>query len=502
MRETGLRLRDRMRGRWILPGVCAVLACGADSGPSSPAPHASPNAAFLIEYATYLGGSAFEEIREPVLLPGGRLLFGARTLSQNMPTTGGAHQRSHGGGQGDSYLAVLSADGRSLEAATYFGGSGMERPPYGIGVASDGDVVFASGTSSPNIPATAGAYRPSIHNPVPSPGDGYVCRISADLRTLRWCSYTGGGWPRGGLVLDGQDNVFVAGRAGPEYSTTAGAVQVALKGPDDGFVLKLAANGGSALASTLLGGTGSIGSEVALSLRLFPGGDVSVSGISQSMDFPTTPGAAQRQSLGPNDGFIARLSSSLNTLVYSTLFSGSNGEAPEHRHSLLPDGSVLISGTTSSSNLPGASGQVHGSDEGYLAKLASGGGAFAFTRYLGGSGTEQALGPVTDAAGRIYVFGATSSPDLPVTPDATQLSYGGGPFDGFLMILEPNGSPSFVTYLGGAGDELIRGIVLGPAGEIYLVGRTSSDNFPVTAGALQSRRGGEDDGFILKLVPR
>ena len=151
-----MRLRGvaRFRGRWILPGIFAVLACGADAGssPSPPPPPISPNAAYRIEYGTYLGGSGFEEIREPLLLPGGRLLLGARTLSQNMPTTGGAHQRSHGGGQGDSYLAVLSADGRSLEAATYFGGSGMERPPYGIEVASNGDVVFASGTTSPNLP--------------------------------------------------------------------------------------------------------------------------------------------------------------------------------------------------------------------------------------------------------------------------------------------------------------------------------------------------------------
>jgi hypothetical protein len=438
-----------------------------------------------------------------MLLPGGRLLFGARTLSQNMPTTAGAYQRSHGGGVGDSYLGVLSADGRSMETATYFGGSGMERPPYGIEKTSNGDIVFASGTTSPNIPVVAGAYRGSLHSPVPSPGDGYVCRISGDLRTMRWCTYTGGGWPRGGLVLDGQDNVFVAGNVtGAQYSTTAGVVQAVSKGPDDGFILKLAADGRSALASTRLGGTGSSGVEVALSLRLFPNGDLSVSGISQSTDFPTTAGAAQRQSLGPTDGFIARLSSSLNTLVYSTLFSGSNSEGTEHPHPLLSDGSVVISGSSNSSNLPGATGQIRGSNDGYVAKLSPGGGAYTFDRIFGGSGAEQTLGSVVDQAGRIYVFGGTTSRDFPVTQDAAQTAYGGGAADAFLIVLEPDGSLRYASYLGGAGDDLIRGVVIGPAGEIYLVGRTTSDNFPVTAGALQSRRGGEDDGFILKLVPR
>ena len=86
------RVGGRLRGRGLLPGLCAILACGADSGPiQSPSPPPlSPNSAYRVEYATYLGGSGFEEIREPLLLTGGRLLIGARTLSQNMVTTGGA----------------------------------------------------------------------------------------------------------------------------------------------------------------------------------------------------------------------------------------------------------------------------------------------------------------------------------------------------------------------------------------------------------------------------
>lgn len=502
-----MRIRGgaRFRGRWIVAGFSALLACGADSGPiQSPSPPPiSGNAAYRIEYGTYLGGSGFEEIREPVLLSGGRLLIGVRTLSQNMPTTAGAFQPNHGGGTGDSYLAIVRADGRSLEAATFFGGSGMERPPYGIEVASNGDVVFTSGTTSPNIPGTAGAYRPSIHNPVPEPGDGYVCRISGNLQALRWCSYIGGAFPRGGLTLDAQDNVFVAGTiTGAGFSTTPGAVQTSAKGVDDSFILKLSSDGRNAIASTRLGGSGGSGVEVALSLRLFPNGDVSVTGISQSLDFPTTVGAALGQSRGPSDGYVARLNAGLNALVYATLFSGSGSELAERRHSLLPDGSALIAGISSSTNLPGATGQLHGADDGYVAKLAPSGASFTFARYLGGSGTEHALGPAVDGAGRIYVFGSTTSHDLPVTQDAIQLTHGGGSTDGFLMILEPDGSPRFVSYLGGSGDELIRGIALGPNGEIYLVGGTTSDNFPVSSGALQPRRSGDDDGFILKLVPR
>jgi hypothetical protein len=420
-----------------------------------------------------------------------------------MPTTSGAYQRAYGGGVGDSYLGILSADGSRLEAATYFGGSGMERPPYGIELASNGDVVFTSGTTSPNLPVSAGAYRAALHAPVPAPGDGYVCRISGDLRTLRWCTYTGGGWPRGGLLLDQQDNVVVAGNVtGGGFTTTAGVVQAAARGVNDGFVLTLGADGRSALSSTRLGGTGTAGTEVALSLQRFPNGDLSVVGISQSSDFPVTTGAAQTASLGSSDTYIARLTPSAGTLVYSSLLSGSAAETTERRHALLPDGAVVVAGVTSSPTLPGAAGSLRGSSDGFVARLDPGGIRFGFVRYLGGSGTEHTLGPVVDAAGRLYLYGSTTSGDYPTTTDALQPAHRGGPTDAFLVILEPDGSLGYATYLGGSGEELIRGIVLGPSGEIYLVGRTTSDDFPVTAAAFQRKRAGDHDGFIVKLIPR
>ena len=59
----------------------------------------------------------------------------------------------------------------------------------------------------------------------------------------------------------------------------------------------------------------------------------------------------------------------------------------------------------------------------------------------------------------------------------------------------------YATYLGGSGDDLIRGLAIGPGGEVYLVGSTSSKDFPVTAGAFQGRLAGPSDAFVVKLVP-
>ncbi len=475
----------------LAAAAVAPIGCGGDDLTAGPPP-SPPGAAYRIDYATRMGGSGEEEMREPVLLSGGRLLVGARTRSTNAPVRAGAFQPSYGGGAGDAHLAIISADGSQFEAATYFGGSGMERTPYGIAVAAGGDVVFTTGTQSSNIPTSASSYRPDIHSPLPSPGDGFVCRLSGDLSTLRWCSYTGG-WPRGGLHMDSQENVIVTGdRTFGSFQITPGAYQ---SPGTSSFTLKLNPNGTDAIFAAGIGG---------MSVRVRPSGDLSIVGIVGTAEpsFPRTSGAAQTTSSGLPDAFAAVLTADGSGLVYSTLLGGSARELGEHPHVVLSAGSVLFAGVTQSADLHGAAGSPAGQEEGFLAKLDPSGSAFTWVRYVGGSDDDLLLGPVVDSEGNIYMYGHTSSRDFPVTPDAIQPTYQGGIRDGVLIVLSPDGSQvRFATYLGGSGAELVRGIALGPSGELYLVGFTDSPNFPVTAGAAQTQPGGASDGFVMKLVP-
>ncbi|MCE5306882.1 MAG: SBBP repeat-containing protein [Acidobacteriales bacterium] len=59
----------------------------------------------------------------------------------------------------------------------------------------------------------------------------------------------------------------------------------------------------------------------------------------------------------------------------------------------------------------------------------------------------------------------------------------------------------YSTYLGGIGDEAIAKIAVDATGNIYVTGSTNSVNFPVTAGAVQSKPGGKMDAFVAKLDP-
>src|SRR4051794_7373970 len=57
---------------------------------------------------------------------------------------------------------------------------------------------------------------------------------------------------------------------------------------------------------------------------------------------------------------------------------------------------------------------------------------------------------------------------------------------------------AFSTYLGTLGSEYATGVAVGPSGEVYVVGQTSSSSFPV-ANALQPTIGGGVDAFVAKL---
>ncbi len=170
-------------------------------------------------------------------------------------------------------------------------------------------------------------------------------------------------------------------------------------------------------------------------------------------------------------------------------------------------GSVLFSGVSASGDFPTTPGVVQpnrrGNTDGFLTKLSPDGRQFVFSTLLGGStGGEFYLWPTPDAEGNIFIVGRSSSTDFPVTANALQATYGGGPSDAVLAVLSPDGADLlYATYLGGSGEELIRSLSLGPNGEVYLVGKTNSADFPITPGAAQPTRGGDFDAFVVRLTP-
>jgi hypothetical protein len=468
-----------------------------------------------IAYATCLGGVHWEEAREIIAYPDGSALFGAHVCSSGLPTTPGCFQPDYAGDDpalghgglfgGDLYLARLSGDGGKILAATYFGGSKQERSCYAMELDSKGNIVVACVTRSADAPTTAGCFQPKFAGDT----DMLVAKLSPDLTKLLWCTYIGGSRgesPRGGLAIDKDDSVVVVGTSpSPDFPTTPGVVQPHLKGPRDSAIVRLKPDGSGLVFGTFLGGTGE--DDAIMGARLDAAGNIHVAGHTKSADFPVTAGAPQPKSGGQSDCYLAKLSHDGSRILYATYLGGSGNEFAEHRPWLTPDGCFILVGPTLSADFPTTAGafqrQQRGRGDGFVTKLSVDGKRFVFSTRLGGTGGENLLMPTVDEKGNIWVVGSTSSRDLPVTPDALQTKFGGGQEDGLLAMLSADGSQLlYATYLGGSGDEMIRSITLGTKGEVYLVGNTSSPDFPTTPGALQPKLGGNHDAFIVKLVPK
>jgi hypothetical protein len=103
-----------------------------------------------------------------------------------------------------------------------------------------------------------------------------------------------------------------------------------------------------------------------------------------------------------------------------------------------------------------------------------------------------------DRLGFVYVAGSTRG-GFPVKNAFQQQKSNNA--DGFLSKLAADGkSLVYSTYLGGGGDETIRGIAVDPAGAAYVAGETNGYGFPVK-NALGAFLKGARDGFLTVFGP-
>ena len=183
---------------------------------------------------------------------------------------------------------------------------------------------------------------------------------------------------------------------------------------------------------------------------------------------------------------------------------------------------VIIAGSTRSADFPvaGAIESYHPGTCGtqpcrdiFVSKFNPIGSTLQYSTYVGGSNDDVASQLVLDMAGDIFVVGNTLSTDFPITPHATQKTFGGGTVtgDAFAFELASKGGIAYSTYIGGSGDEVAYGVTVDYAPSatpnLYVVGSTTSKNFPVTTGAYQatcglSQAGSCENGFATKLAPQ
>src|SRR5262245_12443173 len=319
--------------------------------------------------------------------------------------------------------------------------------------------------------------------------------------TLGYSTFLGGSSTDSAFAVaaDAAGNTYVTGTtASANFPATGGAFDGSLNGLYDAFVAKFRPDGSLAWA-TYLGGDGD---ERGHGIAVDAGGNVYVTGRTDSANFPTTPGSFDTTFNGGVDAFVTKLSADGTTLLYSTYLGGTGSEIDEGFDKLArrvgaitvdAAGNAYVTGSTNSADFPTTAGAYHitnaGFADAFVTKLNATGSALIYSTYLGGSDFDRGYGIAVDAAGNAYVTGEAVSTDFPTTAGAFQPAKAGGFSDSFVTKLNATGSALvYSSYLGGTGSEFPGRLALDAAGQAYVTGATASFDFPTTAGAFQTAK--------------
>ncbi|MBK8741360.1 MAG: hypothetical protein IPM02_18420 [Betaproteobacteria bacterium] len=408
--------------------------------------------------STYLGGAGGDGANALAIDPvSGDVVVAGWTHSADFPGVAGGAQPTFtgaGGSQPDSgnaFVSRLSADLGTLVRSTYLGGTASGGGFAGFETARalaihpvSGDVYVAGQTSAADFPGV-GSGAQSVWG---GDQDAFVSRLSADLTTLKRSTYLGGSGGDQALALaihPATGEVYVAGStSSPTLPGTTGSAQPAPGGgSNDAFVARFAADLGTLIRSSYLGGAGV---EDATALVIHPvSGEIYVAGNTTGA-FPGVGGGAQGvYGGGGADAFVSRLSADLSALPQSSYLGGSDTDNGTGLAIHPATGEVYLTGNALSNNFPGSSGGAQGAlggdQDAYASRFSADLTQLLQSSYLGAAARDvgQAIA-IHPTSGQVYVAGRTLSGTntFPGVSSGAQGSFGG-------FLSSGQGGDAFVT---------------------------------------------------------
>jgi Bacterial Ig-like domain (group 3)/Beta-propeller repeat len=510
-----------------------------------------------LAYSTYFGGSNAEFVTTVAADSSGDAYVGGLTISTDFPVTSGAFQSLNyaesTNAVSTAFVSKFNPSGTALLYSTFLGGDAVpntlhEQGDYvkGIAIDSSGDAYVTGYTYSSDFPITNGAFQTGNQAATVGLATGFVSKLNPTGTALDYSTFLGGNTldELTAIAIDSTGDAYISGITfSSNYPTTTGAYQTLNKSyTANGFnavVTKLNPAGSALIYSTYLGGGSSNGSTLSDIYWTNPvavdsSGNAYVAGFTSSGDFPVTAGAYQPKNNGEFNITVTKLNPAGTALVYSTYLGGETDSVSEGL-AIDSGGNAYVAGYTSDTDFPvttGAFQTVNNADtntttspdsnqNGFLTKINSTGTALVYSTYLGGStgpwGGDQIYDLALDSSDDAYVIGSAMSNNFPVTSNAYQSANRGSTHccdyltytsNAFLTEFNPAGSALiYSTYLGGTGTQNPAGpggsgdtcyaLALGPHQNVYLVGFTTSSNFPTTSDAFETKYNTQQDtGFV------
>ena len=358
-----------------------------------------------VHYATFIGGSEDEYVQSITLDSNGFIYIIGHTNSPDFPMT--INASLSGEDETDAFVMKIDSLSGTPIFSVRLGGSDSE---YGeaVGVDNEGNVHIVGSTASEDYP---------LVDPIDNTLNGSI--------DCFWATLCSNGTPIFSTYFGGNDHdqaydlgigpegyVYIIGSTGSENFPSALHGNATFSGWSDCFVIKCNKTTHSLVCSTLIGGQKS---DIGWTFDIDKEGNVYVGGITNSWDFPIVNGFDSSFGGGDRDGFILKLDSNGESILYST--------------------------------------------------------------YVGDYHVDDVIDIAVDQDGFAYLTGFTLSKTFPCE-DPLSYDHYGDLWDGFVAKVNKNGSRlEYSTYIGGSDDESGNGMALLSDGSVLITGFTFSDNF-------------------------
>lgn len=436
----------------------------------------------LLIFSTYSGSTA--DNWGSTATPGEKgTLYSAGVTREDLggffPATVGAFQTSNHGNFDMGVIKYDSAGTRFLYA-THLGGINNDSPVSLVVDKNSGDLLVLGISSSPDYPTGAGSFDrtfnsgTAIDNHVLNTTDEWdivVTRLSKDGNVLVGSTFLGG-----------------AGNDGLNFPKHSGGALVA-----------------------------NYGDEMRGDVITDNEGNVYISSVTSSSDFPALNGFDTSFNGGITDGIVVKLTADLSSIVWSTYLGGSGFDAA-YSIKFDADHNVILAGGTTSQDFPvsaNAYQKLHkGIVDGWIARLSPDGAAIVNATLTGTNSFDQVYFIDLNSSGSIFCYGQTAG-KMPITsgvfhnvntgqflqkfsPDLSTLQlstvFGSASSSGLII---PNISPTaFLVndcdniYMAGWG-----GLVNSSPGMGFWQNNTTG--MPITSDAYQKTSSGSDFYFIV-----
>lgn len=290
-------------------------------------------------FSTYLGGgtafinSTFDWGEGVAVDPAGNVYVTGHTYAPDFPTTPGSFMPV-GGLSLDAFVTKFTPAG-AVTYSTFVGSPYYHDESNAIAVDAAGNAYITGLTNAwddpftpvnEGFPTTPGAFQRNLAGQ----DDVYVAKLNSTGSALVYSTYVGGsgdfgsggnGVDRGwGIAVDANGSAFVTGDTDSPNFPVLNAIQPAKRWDKDAFLVQLNSAGSGMVQGTFLGGDWTdMGRGVALDTN----GGAYLTGSTDSLNFPTTPGAFQPANGGlsthQTDAFVTRIATPVAPRVQSVM---------------------------------------------------------------------------------------------------------------------------------------------------------------------------------------